>query len=492
MKILICWIGNTDLSCAERNEADNLGPIAQALKHGNYARAVLLDNYCNERTNQFSQWVKSHTTTPINIHAIRLTSPTNHKEIYEAARGHVNTIHTQNPDAKLTFHISPGTPAMALTWTLLAPVYGAQLIESSREHGVQVVQFPFEIAAYFLPDRELTRLTENLTPTHSAFSNILFQSDIMRKTILQAQHVASRDITVLIEGESGTGKELFARAIHNSSSRAEKAFIAVNCGAIPGELIESTLFGYKKGSFTGATKDKKGLFHDADKGTLFLDELGELPLKAQVALLRALQEKAVTRIGDSKSEPVDVRIIAATNRNLLEEVAEGRFRSDLFYRLAVACLSLPPLRDRGEDINVLLEDATRKANQELSIHGNEIHRKISDSAKKVMFQHSWPGNIRELYNTVIRAILWTPGDIVDAESAKQALFQLPSSKTAVLEHPLGNGFSIKDLLGEIATVYVSRANEEAGGIKAKAAKLLGFDNYQTFSNWQNKYQKKDK
>lgn len=491
MKILLCWIGNTDLVCAERNEPENLGPIAQAIQQGSYARAVFLDNYCNDRSVIFASWIKSHTSMPIDIHSICLTSPTNHKEIYAAARSIVHDVHTQNPDAKLTFHISPGTPAMALTWMLLAPMYGAQLIESSREHGVQVVQFPFEIAAYFLPDKDLTRLTENLAPTHSAFSDILFQSEIMRKTILQAQHVASRDITVLVEGESGTGKELFARAIHNSSSRAGKPFIAINCGAIPHELIESTLFGYMKGAFTGAIKDTKGVFQDANNGTLFLDELGELPLKAQVALLRTLQEKTVTRVGNSKTESVDVRIIAATNRNLLEEVAKGRFRSDLFYRLAVACISLPPLRNRTEDIQILLENATEKANKELSIHGNEIHKKFSDSAKKIMLQHSWPGNVRELYNTVMRAILWTSGDIVDADSAKQALFHLPSNKTSVLEHTLGNGFSLKDVLGDIAAVYISRANEEAGGTKAKAAKLLGFDNYQTFNNWQKKYIRED-
>lgn len=489
MKILLCWIGNTDLMCAERNAPDNLGPIAQAIQQGNYTQAIFLDNYCNDRSTLFTKWIISQTSTRIDIRSIALTSPTNHKEIYAAVRSIVHDTHTQNPDAQLNFHISPGTPAMALTWTLLAPMYGAQLIESSREHGVQMVQFPFEIAAYFLPDKDLTRLAASATPTHSAFSNILFQSEIMQKTVLQAQHVASRDITVLIEGESGTGKELFARAIHNSSLRAAKPFIAVNCGAIPNELIESTLFGYKKGAFTGAAKDTQGVFQNANHGTLFLDELGELPIKAQVALLRALQEKAVTPVGSSKAEAVDVRIIAATNRNLLEEVVAGRFRSDLFYRLAVACISLPPLRNRSEDISILLEDAIKKANQELSVHLNEVHKKLSDSARKLMLQHPWPGNVRELYNTVMRAILWTSGGIVDADNAKQALFQLPSATTSILEHTLGNGFSLKDLLADIATVYVSRANEEAGGTKSKAAKLLGFDNYQTFTNWQKKYKK---
>lgn len=487
MDILICWIGNTDLSAAENDDARNLGPIAQALKDGAYSKAVFLDNYRNERVKAYRQWLTSHFAVPFDVCSITLSSPTNHKEIYEFARNLVHDVSRRHPEARLTFHISPGTPAMALVWMLLAPTCGARVIESSREKGVQQVQFPFEIAAYFLPDRELARLAQAEVPPHPAFQDILHKGPAMRQAVQHAAHMAPRDVTILIEGESGTGKELFARAIHAGSLRAQAPFVPVNCGAIPAELIESQLFGYKKGAFTNALRDTQGYFQTADGGTLFLDELGELPPAAQVKLLRVLEERAVVPVGGAKEEKVDVRIIAATNRNLLQEVAAGRFRSDLFYRLAVGILRLPALRERGEDLNLLLEHALAKANAELSKHGGIMHKKFSDSAKKIMLSHSWPGNVRELNNTITRAALWSSADIIDTETARQSLLFAPDGNTAILERPIGNGFSLRGLLGTVAAHYLERAMREAGGVKAKAAKLLGFEQYQTLTNWLNKY-----
>lgn len=486
MNILICWIGNTDLVCAEKNEPGNLGPIVQALITGGYGNAIFLDNYRNARVDTFCDWVRSKTGVEPEIHSAILTSPTSHKEIYETARKLVGDVHARYPDADLTFHISPGTPAMALVWLLLAPSYGAKVIESSREHGVQAVQFPFEIAAYFLPDKDLTRLAVDAPPVHPAFVDILCKSECMREVVDRAQRIAPRNVTVLIEGESGTGKELFAKAIHGGSSRSSGPFVAVNCGAIPAELVESALFGHKKGAFSGAAHDAPGFFQAADKGTLFLDELGELPLAAQVKLLRALQEKAVTRVGDTRAQTVDVRIIAATNRNLLQETAAGRFRSDLFYRLAVAVLQLPPLRERGEDVLLLLDDMLDKANRELLARGKEKDKKFSDIAKKIISQHAWPGNIRELHNTVLRAVLWARGEIIDEHAIRQAMLLPQKNEASLLERPLGNGFSLKSLMDEVAAHYIRRAENEAHGVKAKASALLGFKNYQTFTNWRNK------
>ena len=488
MNTLVCWIGNTDLTCALSDSADNLGPICQALQTGDYSHAVLLDNYQDDRVGVFRGWLEIKTGISPEIHSVSLSGPTNHKEIYEAARNLVGSLQKEFPDADLTFHISPGTPAMAVVWILLAPHYGAKVIESSRIKGVQTVYLPFEISAYFLPDKDLARLATNAPPAHPAFANIVGDSPAIRRVVEQAQHVAPRDVTVLIEGESGTGKELFARAIHESSLRKKGPFVAVNCGAIPGELIESQLFGHKKGAFTGATSDTRGLFQEANAGTLFLDELGELPLAAQVKLLRALQDRAVTPVGGATALPIDVRIIAATNRTLIQEVSEGRFRSDLFYRLAVAVLRLPPLRSRKGDVELLLESALLKANMELGERGHTEYKKFSVSAKKIMFQHAWPGNVRELNNTVMRAVLWSKGSVIDVESVQEALM-LPVKNDAVslLEHPIGNGFSIKNLLAEIAAHYVGKAEKESGGVKRKAADLLGFSNYQTFTNWRNKY-----
>ena len=488
MSILVCWIGNTDLTCATNHESDNLGPIGQALSSGDFSRAILLNNYQDERVEIFCTWLQGLTGIRPEIHTVFLTSPTNHKEIYEAARNLVRELLQKSPDASLTFHLSPGTPAMALVWLLLAPSCGAKVIESSRAKGVQQVQFPFEIAAYFLPDKDLARLAEDVPPAHPAFADILGCSRAIREAIAQAQHVAPRDVTVLIEGESGTGKELFARAIHGSSLRSKGPFVPVNCGAIPSELIESHLFGYKKGAFSGATADTKGFFQEADQGTLFLDELGELTPSAQVKLLRAIQERVVVPVGGTKIQPVDVRIVAATNCNLMQEVAKGRFRSDLFYRLAVALLRLPPLRSREGDIELLLEAALQKANEELKVRGQSERKIFSDSAKKIMFRHLWPGNVRELHNTVMRAVLWSRGNVIDEENARQSLL-LPADagECSILDRPIGNGFSLQKLVGEVAAHYILRAEEQSGSILKKSSDLLGFDNYQTFANWRKKY-----
>ena len=187
------------------------------------------------------------------------------------------------------------------------------------------------------------------------FNDIIHRSEVMQRVILKARRIAPRSIPVLIEGESGTGKELFARAIHDASPRKEKPFVAINCGAIPAELVESELFGHEKGAFTGANTARAGHFEAAHQGTIFLDEIGELPKGMQVKLLRTVQEGEVKRIGATQARKVDIRIIAATNRNLIDEVAAGNFREDLFYRLAVAVIKLPPLRERAGDVSLLID-----------------------------------------------------------------------------------------------------------------------------------------
>ena len=489
MEILISWIGSTDLTCATENTPDNPGPVMQAIRQMPYDRVVLLSNFTKAETDKFVEWVGPVCLNPPAVHFVKLKSPTDHKGIYSAARKLVRSIQQEMPDAALTFHSSPGTPAMALTWFLLAPVFGARVIESSRQHGIKVVSFPFEVAAYFLPDADIARLAHAPVSDHPAFAHILYQSERMRHVVTRAHRVAARDVPVYIEGESGTGKELFARAIHEASARAGNPFVPVNCGAFPPELIESVLFGYVKGAFSGATGNKGGFFQAAHTGTLFLDELEELPPKAQVSLLRAIQEGKVTPVGDTQERPVDVRIVAASNRSLIKEVRSGNFRSDLFYRIAVACLYLPPLREREGDIELLLQSALDHANRELCLQGQQEHKKFSDSAKKIMFEYSWPGNVRELYNTVMRAALWTEGPLINAEEAKHALLALEAEPESVLDRPLGNGFSLSSLLGDVTRHYINRALEEAQGVKSKAAALLGFNNYQTLSNWIDKYLK---
>jgi DNA-binding NtrC family response regulator len=238
------------------------------------------------------------------------------------------------------------------------------------------------------------------------FADIITRSEAMAPVLRTAEKAAGSAIPVLIEGESGVGKELFARAIHGSSERSSKPFVAVNCGAIPDNLVESILFGHEKGAFTGATERHAGKFVEASGGTLFLDEVSELPLTAQVKLLRALQEGAVEPVGGRKPVKVDVRIISATNRGLLDRVKAGQFREDLFYRLHVLPLTIPPLRARREDIPALLRHFLMRfcAEENRTIHG------ISGEAMARLTQLDWPGNIRQLQNAMYRAVVMSDGD----------------------------------------------------------------------------------
>ena len=271
---------------------------------------------------------------------------------------------------ELTFHLSPGTPAMAAVWIILGKTrYSAELIESSKQHGVRTASVPFDISAELIPDllrnadKRLTELSRAASPETARFGDIIYRSEAMHRVIGRAKRAAIRSYPVLIEGESGTGKELLAKAIHTASPRRDNPLRTVNCGAIPTELVESELFGHEKGAFTGATQARPGYVEDADGGTLFLDEIGELPLTAQVKLLRILQDEEVTRVGSTKPRRVDVRIIAATNRDLMIEVAQSRFREDLFFRLAVLVLKVPPLRQREGDLGPLIDGLFDRINQ---------------------------------------------------------------------------------------------------------------------------------
>jgi transcriptional regulator with PAS, ATPase and Fis domain len=447
-------------------------------------------------THKYAEWLKGHGATTVDIRSVTLSSPTEFGEIYQRAVEAVEWVRkAQGPDASLSFHLSPGTPAMAAVWIILAKTrFPAELIESSREHGVRTTSVPFDLAADFLPDllrrpdEELERLSAGLPPPAPAFSNIIHRSPVMARVMAKARRVALRAVPVLIEGESGTGKELLARAIHQGSPRRERPFVAVNCGAIPAELVESELFGHEKGAFTGADRAREGYFEAAGDGTLFLDEVGELPLAAQVKLLRVLQEEQVVRLGSTKPIKIDVRIIAATNRSLTAQVRDGRFREDLFYRLAVAVLQLPALRDRPADLNLLLDRLLQQVNAESAEEPGYQHKNLSAGARNLLLSHPWPGNVRELLNTLRRAAIWSPGQTIRTEDIRDALLPVTGdSSSEVMNRRLGDGLGLPEILTMVARHYLSRAIEEAGGNKTKAAELVGLPSYQTFTNWMKRY-----
>jgi len=498
-KILVSWIGSTDLRAAGENDdkAVGLGPLAQALVSRPYDLAVLLSDFPEDRVDPYVSWLRGKVTTSVQVRRRPLSGPTELAEIYTAAvEVLTGVVEAAGPDANLTFHLSPGTPAMAAVWIILSKTrFPAELIESSREHGVRTVAVPLDISADFLPDllrrpdEELERLSAGLPPEAPEFEEIIHRGPAMRRVIVRARRVAPRSIPVLIEGETGTGKELLARAIHRASPRKEGPFVGVNCGAIPPELVESELFGHERGAFTGATARRAGHFETATGGTVFLDEIGELPKAAQVKLLRTLQEGEVLPVGSSRPRPIDVRIISATNRSLAGEVTADRFRPDLFHRLAVAVLRLPPLRDRNEDLPLLIDHFLEQVNRESRGQPGCEEKNLSVAARNLLLRHSWPGNVRELYNTLLRAAVWTPGPTLTEEDIRDAFLEMPEAGNGegILHRPLGEGLVLPELLARVARHYLERALDETRGNKTRAARLLGLPSYQTLTNWMKRY-----
>lgn len=494
-RTFIAWIGRTDLKAAAGDPASPTGPIAQAVLTEQYESIHLLSDFPAQETEMFREWLDQQTEAKILIHPVRLSSPTNFGEIYRHAVAVLDQT-GQRSDIRRTYHLSPGTPAMASVWILLAKTtHPARLIQSSPQAGVEEARIPFDIAAEFIPqwmqqsDERLVSMSQGAAIEGVEFSRILHRSATMKRVVSQARRIALRSIPVLIEGESGTGKELVARAIHRAGPRADKPFIAVNCGAVPPELAESEFFGHKRGAFTGAVADRKGHFERADGGTIFLDEIGELPKPIQVKLLRTLQEGEVTPVGSSEHRKVDVRLVAATNRTLINEVAEGNFREDLFYRLAVAIIRLPPLRERAGDLSLLIDALLQQINQAATELGFR-HKKLSAAARNLMLQHAWPGNVRELLNTLQRAAVWSDEESINLEAIKDAILVSPQAQPcadSILNRPLEPGVDLEALMAQVVRHYIERALAHTHNNKTQAARLLGFGNYQTFSNWMHRY-----
>ena len=496
--VLVTWIGRTDLRAPREEATLGAGPIAQALRERTFDDALLLNNYEGDSVDCFMSWLEGRCAeTTLRVLPAPLTGPTEFGEIYVAAvRACQTALAEAGGDSSLTFHLSPGTPAMAAVWIILAKTrFPAELIESSKERGVRTASVPFDISADFLPDllrrpdEELERLSAGLPSDAPEFDEIVHRSQAMKRVILRARRVAPRSVPVLIEGETGTGKELLARAIHRASPRYARPFVAVNCGAIPPELVESDLFGHTKGAFTGAATDRKGHFVEATGGSLFLDEVGELPKPAQVKILRALQEGEVLPVGSSRPQSIDIRVIAATNRSLVSEVAAGTFREDLFHRLAVAVLRLPALRDRRDDLGLLIDHLLRVVNREGREQPGYTEKQLSVRARKLLLEHPWPGNVRELQNTLTRAAIWTPEATLRAEEIRDALFPATArpESGAVLGKPLSGGLDLPGLIATVARHYLERALDEVHGNKTRAAQLVGLPSYQTFTNWMKRY-----
>jgi len=320
-------------------------------------------------------------------------------------------------------------------------------------------------------DFELAPRQERLTLRPTSRGKIVGKSPKIRAMMETVDRIAKSNCNVLITGESGTGKESTVAAIHDASKRADKPLVTVNCGALPEALMESELFGHARGAFTGAHVTRQGRVAQAEGGTLFLDEIGELPMPLQAKLLRLLQQREYTPVGDNRTIKCDIRIIAATNRKLADEVARGTFREDLYYRLNVIELAVPALRERAEDIEVLVQHFYKES---LEMSGRDDLEGFDPEALEAMLEHDWPGNIRELENVIQRAVLLAPGPVIQREDIPANL-QGPRSTGAMPAQLPDEGINLREVIEEFESSLVRQALERTKWNKNQAAKLLGMN-----------------
>ena len=500
MKILFSWIGHADLlgfagkcpdaqaqvyNLIKKQDFTASGPVKIAISQKKFDRVILLCNYdAPDLMEQYRQYCGEHITI---IHT-PIANPTDYRAVYCAVLDVVEANCAWGDE--LHYLLSPGTPAMAAVWVLLGKTKFPGKFLQTYNNDVSYTEIPFDMTADLLPDllNKTDRLIENLPDVSqvAGFEDIVGNSPAIRETVLRASKAAMHSVPVLITGESGTGKEMFARAIWKASPRKDKPFEAINCAALPANLLEAELFGYKKGAFTGAVRDRDGAFKRLNGGTLFLDEIGECSLELQAKLLRVLQPppgkslsyREFYPVGSEQPEHSDVRIIAATNRNLPEMIAQQQFRDDLFYRLSAITLPLPPLRERKGDILLLAEKLLQRINADFKRELPGYNDKyFCENTKKFIQNHPWRGNVRELFNAILQ------GAVMSGEKNikifDMGFYEAVSSPEKALEVPeITDGFSLDNTLETIEKQYISAAVKQSGGNKSKAARLLGFSNYQ--------------
>jgi two-component system, NtrC family, response regulator AtoC len=407
-------------------------------------------------------------------------------EVADGGEAALAALEAFDPDVILTDVRMPRMGGLDLLGALKAKQHPATVIVMSAYGNVDLAIEAMKAGAYdyvskpFKPDeivlalrkaeeretlRRENRALKEQIQKENQFESILAKSAPMIAIFKTVAKIADYKTTVLITGESGTGKELVARAIHTQSSRRGAPFVAINCGAIPENLLESELFGHKKGAFTDANADRRGLFEEATRGTLFLDEIGELPLSLQVKLLRVLQEEHIRRLGDSKDVKVDVRIIAATHRDLTADVKAGRFREDLFYRIHVLSIHIPPLRDRREDVSLLIDHFVTRNNARL---GTNI-RGVSNEGRKLLLEYTWPGNVRELENTIERAMVLAESDVLQIGDLPE---RIRDALDPVQVHLASGELSVKKTTSAIEQILIRRALQKTKGNRTRAADLL--------------------
>lgn len=470
-------------------DEQQLGPVLTLLAARSFDQVVLFSTprTTGQTTATMEAIASRGYEIPVNIVGLDLDDPTDYRSILVSLRKHCLEILDQSPGAELFISTASGTAQMHACWLLLT-VSGeipAKLLHARRPEFVSenkprittvdptAIAFPQMRITWNASLKENTPQDEAVSPPSSNVADIIDEIGLvaehksMQLAIERAAAAAPFGVPILLSGETGTGKDLFATLIHRVSGRRKERFVPVNCAAIPADLVESTLFGHKRGAFTGAVNDLKGKFELADEGTLFLDEIGELPLKAQAKLLRVLEDAAIEAIGSNERKRVNVRVIAASNHDLYSDIREGRFREDLYYRLHGATIVVPPLRDRRSEIPRLALHFLHRINETLA-----QPRQLSVDALSRLQLHSWPGNVREFRAVIHRAVMFSRGRVV--LGADDIVFDQPSERDIGLYLPEpGEGFNLNEFLSEVRTILFRRALAAAHQNQSQAARMLG-------------------
>lgn len=469
-KILISFIGNNDCLLSENKQ----GAIISILHELEFDKVYLI--YSHSKYLPFASEIllycrRHFPLLKVLYEAALAIDPTDHNIVYPAMYKTVSTIMSKETNAQFTVSITSGTPTMHACWLLLKQggLISAKLIQNSREKGISEVTFDLDDFPKIESDKvikaNLTKMSrENAylkEKLNLDFDEIVGQHPLIIKVKEQISKLCRYDLPVYIKGESGTGKELVARAIHYNSMRKEKPFIAVNCGAISYNLFESEFFGHKKGAFTGAISDHTGYFLDADKGSLFLDEIGDLPLNMQVKLLRVLESNEIQPVGGKKVK-VNIRLICASHKNLLDMVNEGTFREDLYYRIVQGIIKLPSLRERGTDILLIAQKFLHQIN-----YKEKINKYLDKSAERKLMSYHWKGNIRELKNILHISWINTCNEIITSEDVYLPEIEILTNEVYIPDE----GIDLK----KIISLYYKTAMKKANGNASRAARLLNID-----------------
>ncbi len=467
MKILLSFIGDNDCYPNEKP-----GAILAILHQSQFNKVCLLYNhekYLKAASEILSYCAKHFPKLTVEYKEALTVNPTDYNTVYPAMYKAVKQILRENKNSKYTISLTSGTPTMHACWIFLRQggVIDAKLIQISRESKISEVTFELDdfpkiqnVDEIKVEMTKLARENKNLiNRLQSPQDDLIGESSEILKVKEQIATFADTNIPIFIEGETGTGKELVAEAIHYHSSRKEKSLVKINCGAIPSELFESEFFGHTKGAFTGAIADKEGKFKLADGGTIFLDEIADLPLNMQTKLLRVLQDGSFVPVGGAKEERVDVRIISATHSDIRKMVTNKSFREDLFYRLVHTEIQLSPLRHRGHDKILIAQNIL----EQLSLKYGKS-KTLDKSAIDLILKYPWPGNIRQLKNSLENAFVY-PGETISAENINLIEIEQAPKNIFIPEEGL-------DLDNEILPKYYEAALQRTNGNAEQAAKLL--------------------